>query len=385
MKNLGILMLALVLYAMPSVAQANSTAASVLATVLPRAEREGVVESTEVISTSLGSAENALEPLNVPGSNKEREAATPVDIVVAHGQFTDTLAPIPKGALPPSGTIMAFTVEPQTGMVIATYVGNHSPGSADGVLSLKSRPSAGKVRAARIARRRKAVRPKAKTATWGDKCSAGNGHHCYALATWAMGSGEEVLGSETIQDTSVMDVPNWEKGDFVTNEEWSIFKNGGSSTYWTETGQIGGYGYNCCNIYAFKAWNNSNGFSFEEIGEVWKAETNYYLMHANGGGDWCWYVGPGGEYNVGCKDGFEAYSHWLEDGTEIGDEAQPENRAYAETDYVALNGEARQWNFASDGLYNEQGEQSYNGMCVAKYTPWNWPGNIYTGTYSECP
>ncbi len=380
MRKLGLLVSTLVAFSAPSVAQAAGSAASIVAKVLPRAEQVGIVESTEAISTSLGDAEAGLNPQYVAGSDTMSQTGTPVTIVVARGQFTDTLVPTPASASAPSGSVMAFTVNGETGEVMETYVGNHAPTAAIGTVALKGRASSARVRRARIAMRRRQAT--ARAATWGDKCSASGNHHCYALAIWSMHPSEYVLGSETIQNTSVMNVPDWEKGDFVSNEEWSGFYNGGAAQYWTEIGQIGGYGENCCSIYAFKAYQNVNGFAIRIIGEQPKSAENHYLMHAGGEGVWCWYVGPYGE---GCVGGFEAYSKDLEDGTEMADEAQPLNAAWVETNWIGKEGYAYQWNFAEDGLFNEQGKQSYNGECVAKYTPWNYAGNIYTGSYGECP
>jgi hypothetical protein len=84
--------------------------------------------------------------------------------------------------------------------------------------------------------------PTSAGATWGNKCSLGNGHHCYAVAQWEMtgsgnGGGEEVKGLSSEFYTTAMLVPQWENGDFVTNEQWMS----GYYGRWVEDGQVAGY------------------------------------------------------------------------------------------------------------------------------------------------
>ena len=52
------------------------------------------------------------------------------------------------------------------------------------------------------------------SATWGNHCSAGNGHHCYGIAEWSMtgsgnGGGEEVKGISGEIATDVMSVDTY--------------------------------------------------------------------------------------------------------------------------------------------------------------------------------
>ncbi len=46
-------------------------------------------------------------------------------------------------------------------------------------------------------------------ATWGNKCSAGNGHHCYGIAEWSMsgsgnGGGEELRAHDLIGEGATL-------------------------------------------------------------------------------------------------------------------------------------------------------------------------------------
>jgi hypothetical protein len=201
-----------------------------------------------------------------------------------------------------------------------------------------------------------------------------------------MGSGEYIYGSSTIQVTNSVDVPGSEKGYFVSNEEWLTFKNSPvGNTYWTEMGQNGGP-LGCCSINSFFAYQNHTGYHEVQGPEKSLGAENWYTMRSVGGGTWCFYIGNVEQYKQGCVGGFEEVTKEAEDGAEMADESQPSNAGYAETDWLNPNKEAFQWFKAVNGLYqNELGKVSYNGMCVAQYTPWNWPGNIYYGSYGNCP
>jgi len=102
-------------------------------------------------------------------------------------------------------------------------------------------------------------------------------------------------------------------------------------------------------------------------------------------GLWCWNIGPNGEVQVNCVGGFEADARTLEDGTEAGSEAEPAWYNATVANGWWTNGTIHTWNFATKGLCNDTGKVSFNGLCVAPYTPVNYPGNIYTGAYGYCP
>src|SRR4051794_4409739 len=82
-------------------------------------------------------------------------------------------------------------------------------------------------------------------ASWGKKasggaCSYGESHHCYAVAEWFMPkSNEKIEGLSTNVITTAMNVPYWQNGDFVTNEQWASFPG----SRWVEDGQTAGNGY----------------------------------------------------------------------------------------------------------------------------------------------
>jgi hypothetical protein len=382
-RLLPLLALMLMASVFPIDANAEGTAASYVESMLPRAQRVGIVDSVDVSSTSVEGARTALDPSFVSGSDKApgpgEAAASPVDLILMHGHFTDTLARMPHGVAPPTGTVMAFVINRETGQVIETYVGNLSPSVGTSILKETVAPAA----RARASRARAANRRRAKVATWGTKCTAGELNHCYALATWEMHGGEQVEGTESLQWTAKMNVPYYYNGDFVSNEEWVSFFNSPTGTpYWVEMGNTSTY-RSCCAIYAFWADQNHYGYHEKELWEKYLNEWSAYTMNSVGSGTWCVYVGANKELPEGCVGGFEVESKELQTGTEMADEAQPENRAWVET--AALwQGTGHQWLKAVNGLYNTSGKVSYNGMCVAPYAPWNYPGNIYSGSYGTC-
>ena len=195
-----------------------------------------------------------------------------------------------------------------------------------------------------------------------------------------MRSGEEVEGTETEQYTTAMDVPGWETGDFVDNEEWALFLNGPENLYWTEIGQSAGEYYNCCSLRWFYAYQNHSGYHESQPSERWEIPYDTwaaYFMRAAGGGVWCFDVGPNGEEQFRCVGGFEPYSTYLEDGAEIAANRQPANAGAVVANATFTNGGVYTWNFASDS--------ASGGMCVAPFTPVDFPGNIYYGTAGSCP
>lgn len=351
----------------------------VLAQMQLRAERAGSVESVSLFHESLGSIHAQLDPEATLGAGLAARADEPVEVVVVHGSFVDNQAHTPRRASAPRGTVMAFVVDPETQFPVEVYVGDNSPNTQQAASYSRTIPAAakaGRVHAQVASRHHRSV---AKAATWGSKCSYGEGHHCYALATWAMGSGEYIYGSETIQDTTEMYVPNWESGDFVDDEEWIGFPK----EHWVEIGQTAGNAIDSHTLYPFWASQNGKGYLQTILPtSVSGGRQNHYTMRSDGGGYWCFWVEGVGEE---CRNGFENTSKEVEDGIEGADESQPTNAAYVETNWIDSKDEGFQWDSAHNGLYNETGEVSYNGLCVTQYTPWNYPGNVYYGSYGDCP
>jgi hypothetical protein len=402
-----VMLAVVVLLAVSAVAEAvqakgsEHSAEALALSVLPRAERVGIVESVETIRSSLGSAQVALDPQAQPESatgalpgGSMREVAgpeTPVTLVVAHGEFADFLAKEPRGAAAPTGSVMAFAINSETGWVLEIYVGDSSPVPQLGAPTFKTKVSPAGASRARVARaRERKARPIARAATWGNKCSQGEGHHCYALAVWEMTGSEQVEGTTTYEGTASVNVPGWESGDEVNNEEWAGFKNSPVGTaYWTEIGQTAGGYTRCCSMEWFYAYQNHSGYHESKLSERWEIPFNvwaHYYMEAAGGGTWCFDIGENGETQVNCIGGFETYSKDLEDGTEIAANTGPSNAVAVQTNATWTNGTVHTWNKATNGLYNEGGVKvSSNGMCIAQFTPVNYPGNVYTGTSGNCP
>jgi hypothetical protein len=195
-------------------------------------------------------------------------------------------------------------------------------------------PAAVTASRARAARRRRPKarsatrRPKARSATWGNRCSSGAGetydHHCYALADWHMHSSEYVEGAGALEYTNSMNVPYWEDGDFVTNEQWVLFTHG----RWVEMGSEGGYG-GCCGLEAFKAEKSAERGEYREaaLGAASFRQWIAYSMDSEASGNWCFYIGNNKELGEACSAVMERYSKELEVGEEAADEITPETRA----------------------------------------------------------
>lgn len=351
----------------------------VVADMQLRAEQAGSVESVFLYHEPLGSIHAQLDPEATLGAGLAARANDPMEVVVIHGSFTDDQAHMPRWASAPRGTVMVFVVDPDTHFLTEVYVGDRSPNTPQAASYRRTTPATAEAARVRTQAASHHHRFTAKAATWGSKCSYGENHHCYAVAAWEMNSSEYIYGSETIQDTSEMYVPNWESLNFVDDEEWIGFPK----EHWVEIGQTAGNGIDSHTLYAF--WASQNGRSYVESllpTPVSSGRQNHYLMRSAGGGYWCFWVEAIGEE---CRSGFENTSKDVEDGIEGADESQPTNTAYVETDWTNPKDEGFQWNFAHNGLYNETGEVSYNGLCVTPYTPWKYPGNIYYGSYGHCP
>jgi hypothetical protein len=227
------------------------------------------------------------------------------------------------------------------------------------------------------------------SATWGNKCSAGNDHHCYAIAEWAMdgngyGSGEEVMGVAAQVDTTAMVVPLYEDGDFVTNEMWMDGPGGG----WAETGQIAGYGYyteeghdvNDDSLHYFYAFNIGSPESFSLYITPWTIEGYenhaYSVEDPNRNGEWCVKFNTATE---ACDGTFATYAPTIQDGMEAADEDQPENAGKTEAIAEFTNGSWYPWGSATKHLteaYGGASESSYT--CIADNG--SDPGSVQWGT-----
>ncbi len=216
--------------------------------------------------------------------------------------------------------------------------------------------------------------PTVASASWGRKsnngeaCSQGNGHHCYATAEWQMTGNEKVEGTLAYQDTTDADVPGWESGDFIDNEEWAVFLPSG---YWIEAGQTAGEYMDCCSLHPFYAWFNGSGYSQYVAPWTWPAGENnlYQLSGQSHNGTWCAYFAS---TQARCISGFPAWSNDLQVGDEIAANTKPANAGHEDTD-----------GWWEGTTHNWLKEQAYadGGMCVSRYPlPYPALGNISYGT-----
>jgi hypothetical protein len=348
-----------------------------LEALVSRASAMGAVESAEAVASSPEAASRVLDSDSIPPL--VAAPSSPVDIVVMHGRFTDVRTKIPPGTPSPSGTVVAFTVDAATGRVAASYLGGRTPdlSSQGAVERWTSQPAGSTAASASRVLPRLHVRHRrhrARAASWGEGCSLADNHHCYSLAEWSMGGSEEVEGTETEQKTTNMNVPGYAAGDFVDNEEWASFPGTG---HWVEIGQSAGELVSCCSLFWFYAFNGPNGYyqytappyTWEVTPNTW----NNYGMQSIGNGVWCFDVGPSWEQQVACEGGFPTYSKLLQDGLEVAAETKPVNAGSVVANATFTNGTIHTWK--KDVEYT-----TTRGLCVSRYTPVNYPGNINYGT-----
>jgi hypothetical protein len=328
------------------------TAREARSIALAHAKGMGTVESSEVVGSTMGAAQARLSPEVQKGELPRGNGY----IVVLRGSFVYTMAKTPPGAPMPSGNVMAFSIDEQ-GIATETYVGDETTGLATlGGVRVRGEAVPRAASAARLQRIR------ARVASWGaEKCGPAVGHHCYADATWAMGGGEEVLGTESEQKTTAMDVPTYYKGDFVTNEEWVAFP--GFAGTWLEIGQQGGEYVDCCSLWWFFAWSRGEG-NYHQTVHIWEVTpntwNNYGILSANNG-SWCYRVGPAWEQQPACVSAnFPPHSRELTDAGSVVVNGQ------------WLDGSFHAWNF--DELFHS------SGTCVSRYAPVAHAGNINYGT-----
>jgi hypothetical protein len=365
--------------AMPGLTQAA------LNTLVTTAQRSGSVEAVEAAAGTVGGAEGLVVPQALPASPAESlgagapeagDPSAPASLVVMHGRFVDAQASVPHGASPPSGSVMAFVVD-ATGRPIGQYVGDTVPrlsslGAVAKIVPVRSEASAAAAR--RLGRLTFHRGPRrARAATWGNNCkseSLPENRHCYMIAVWHMEGGEEVEGTESEQDTTNMNVPTWASGDFVTDEEWAGFTG---AERWTEVGQQGGHGVNCCEVWWFYAMS-FGPHQFWTSGRIWQIPAGQYAnygMKSIGNGDWCFTIGPTWETTYACDGGFDVYSKELQVGMEIGAESKPVNSGSDYVNATWTDGSIHTWN-------NAFSWSNTSGVCYSHNGP--YPGNINYGT-----
>jgi hypothetical protein len=390
MKKLIPLVLFLAACVVPSIAQAEVAPVlpeAELSTLAGRAEQSGTVTSLEDVSTTAGAA-LMLNPHFVPEDSAipQSIADTPVAVIVMHGHFVYQMAKLAPGAEPPEGDTLAYTVDAATKEVAATYVGNDVPqiSTLGGVERFTASQSSAIIsravhRLPHIRRRRRA-----KAATWGNGCKHHEGDHCYILAKWAMTSSEAVEGTQEMQKTTAMNVPESQNGDFADMEEWVILSTNRSK--YVEAGQQGGSGKGCCTPWWFWALtygpNSGEYFAYEKAPYTWEIPydvyANYEWKSINPNeAVWCLIIGPNWETQYACYTGFSIYSKELEAGGEVDTEQKP---SFAGSQLVngewLGNGGWHGWNFAKYGTGGPEGSTS--GLCQSYIGP--TPGDMNYGT-----
>jgi hypothetical protein len=234
--------------------------------------------------------------------------------------------------------------------------------------------------------------PATATATWGNKCSLGNNQHCYAIASWLMsgtgnGGGEEVKGMGAEIATTGMNVPQWENGDFVTNEEWMSEPRG----WWEEDGQIAGYNLwteegrevNCCSLHWFYA-SDLNGFLVYVAPWTYPGWTyiNYHINDPGNDGRWCSTIGSV-EVGESCRSGFTKYATAIELGMEAADEQQPQNAGLDNSTAAQWrDGSWHNWSRATVETVHYSGANESAYVCAKNWNPapgfikWGTPNNV---------
>jgi hypothetical protein len=296
--------------------------------------------------------------------------------------------PMPARQPPPEGTVLELVMNRLTGEVVASHLGDTPTTTLAGAVERESIKTSSAQIARLRQRRAKAGRARARgrhgahTASWaGGKCNGENGYeHCYAIANWQMEKGsEKVIGSHFQVDLWEAYAPTGGE-QFVDEEEWvgaSPEDPGG----WLEAGLISRAGVS--GLWWFWAWKNGGGplnkflgpgYTSEEPANAWDT-----LGFSSVGGDtWCVMIGPYSETEYYCMDPGYIYSKELEDGSEMATDSAPIVHGFAESNYTALNGEARNWNKAINETKNWS-DESVTGLCIHD----NWrhlAGDIVDGT-----
>jgi hypothetical protein len=193
------------------------------------------------------------------------------------------------------------------------------------------------------------------------------------------GGGEEVKALSSQILTTVMNVPLWEDGDFVTNEHWMLdehdFRSGSDPyVHWVEDGQMAGADdpteegreINDDSLHWFYAYDVGHGVvpyvaPWTFPGWTW---ISYTLSDPDNNGSWCEKIE---ETQVACQGGFPKYANAVEVGMEAADEAQPENSGKDETNVQHVNGDWYWWNEARWSTVGNGDESEAGVTCVTGY------------------
>jgi hypothetical protein len=191
------------------------------------------------------------------------------------------------------------------------------------------------------------------------------------------GGGEEVKALSSQILTTVMNVPFWEEGAFVDDEQWMVDEHniGKSNSYvhWIEDGQTAGNNYyteegrevNDDSLHWFYAYENGHYVEYVAPwtfpGWTW---ISYTLSDPSNNGSWCEKIE---ETQVACQSGFSKYANAVEVGMEAADQAQPENSGKDQTVVQHVNGDWYYWNEAKWSTVGPGDESEAGAMCVTGY------------------
>lgn len=200
-------------------------------------------------------------------------------------------------------------------------------------------------------------------AGWGEYCTLTN--HCYAtLAEAGIGSAAYVKVM-----TQGDDVPESERGAFVTNELWISF---GSHEYWIETGEVS---EGCCERRRFYAQAHPGGSPFylhiDPVPLQINETVTYGIVQcADGSGDWCVIWNGAEAHRFG---GWPRRLSEREYGVETAAESMPGSWGRAE----GLEGDGASWSAPSltwwnDGLGAEYCDGQNSERCAGLYVGIGW-------------
>jgi hypothetical protein len=281
-------------------------------TALMRAKKVGTVESVAVVPTTLGRAQVAAAATAPPGALGA--PSNPVHVVTVKGHFVDYMASVPPSDPFPSGTEMAFTVEDSTGFVLIEHVGGKKLSTATAARTTTA--ARGRAKIASLHRGPRAHAAWGQSYPTGQPCS--QGYHCYSYGEWYMpATGGRVQGTSAVVHSTAMIVPGWASGDFVNQEEWTVFPYKYGT--WLESGTKAGAYMDCCSLHPF--WEESVYESFTTGTAPWSFCCEYkYDSIAVGNGDWYMYWDNA---FLGGFGGLDTYSEQVQAGMEVAANTKP--------------------------------------------------------------
>jgi hypothetical protein len=229
--------------------------------------------------------------------------------------------------------------------------------------------------------------PASASAAWGNDCQQGDPNHCYALADYKMtgsgnGGGEEVMGLSSEIATTAMNVPQWEYGAYVTNEQWMAHFQ---TNRWIEDGQQAGEPeateegreVNGQSLHWFYAFESSYGYSEYVAPWTYPGFTfeSYTLSDPGSNGTWCEKIG---EVQVACQGGFPKYATEVQVGMEAADEVRPSNSGKDHTGVQWTEGNWHHWAKARLRTFRPVEHTEEGVVCASPYE--SIPGYINFGT-----